>query len=69
MRKRFNCGHRGFGKFCHRCNRAKQLEQYLADEKKNFDLMPSKMELGKMTIQQYIGHLRALPIKAAQAVK
>ena len=34
--KNFECGHRGFGKLCHRCEEADRLMSFAADTKKKF---------------------------------
>lgn len=42
MRKRFSCGHKGLGSFCHRCHFAEQLEALLKEGKLYSDNKKSK---------------------------
>lgn len=37
MRRRFSCGHRGLGKYCHRCDFAEKLENLVKEGKSYTD--------------------------------
>lgn len=59
MRKRFPCGHKGLGKFCHRCDTAEKLEK-LATSKKTYKTHKKSATPKRWTVEELLVEVKRL---------
>lgn len=64
MRRQFSCGHRGKGKFCHRC--AAENKQHAANETARKKLAETKQHLQQVMTESGLAGIEKVPFKIAQ---
>lgn len=58
-KKKFSCGHRGFGQYCHRCEMAEKLEK-LAESKKSLVTHKKAKKPKKWTTEEMLEEAKRL---------
>jgi hypothetical protein len=66
-KKRFKCGHRGFGQHCHRCDFAEHLEKLVESSEKYVSHKKPNKSTGK--IQQKVWSLQEMREEATRLAK